>query len=408
MRAAFPVMTTNNGPKILVVAEFAPGAPGGDWVNIKQHFRGLDWGQIYWWSFSDPSDSPSREFGGRHSSCKVSPRLLPNRKWTGLKSWAIDTFVLPYAQRHLASFINSVKPDLIFLMARAWIIPLAYQVMPKAKTHWHVALYDMPDVDGMVERLGRRRTERFTLMTDTIYKNASSRSVISPAMAEEMRKRTGVECSNLFRCAVEPEAIARLREPAPKPPGDVIRIGYAGSILAESTFAHLVKAIQSIRNQLSRPVEIHLYGSQRYGNRDWFDPSLITEHGFISEAELDRHYRSGTWGVAIMHLEDVDPRYNHFSFPCKFSMSLAAGLPLICLGNPKTPLIELVRNYNVGLVSSEQSIAGLAGILLKGLEDFDRFEKYRTEILRCTETEFSAERKRQKLHELLNAARNNS
>jgi len=217
--AAFPEMTTNKAPRILVVAEFAPGAPGGDWVNIKQHFRGLDWGQIYWWSFSDVTASNPREFGGRHSSCKVSPRLLPNLRWNSAKAWFAENFVIPYAARHLSLYIESVKPHLIFLMARGWMIPLAYRVMPQAKTHWHMALYDMPDVDSMVQRLGRRRTDRFTIMTDTLFRNASSRSVISPAMAEDMRLRTGVECSNFFRCAVEPEAIARLREPAPSPPG---------------------------------------------------------------------------------------------------------------------------------------------------------------------------------------------
>jgi glycosyltransferase involved in cell wall biosynthesis len=242
-------------------------------------------------------------------------------------------------------------------------------------------------------------------MADTLYRNASSRSVISPAMAEDMRLRTGVECPNFFRCSVEPEALARLRDPAPKPPDDVIRIGYAGSILAEPTFARLVKALQKIRGQMSRRVEIHLYGSQLYGDRDWFDPDLIIEHGFISEAELHRHYRSGTWGLAIMHLDDVDPRYNHFSFPCKFSMSMASGLPLICIGHRKTPLIELARHYRLGLVLMEGDIDKLADSLRQGLDDFSRFEEYRAEILRCAETEFNAQRNRQTLHQLLDAAR---
>ena len=396
-------MITNKSPRILVVAEFAPGAPGGDWVNIKQHFRGLDWGQIYWWSFSGRGKN-FRDFGGNHSSCNVSPRFLPNLRWTGVKAWFVENFVIPYASRHLLKFIRSVEPDFIFLMARGWMIPLAYRVMPQTKTHWHMALYDMPDVDGMVQRLGAQRAARFRKMADVLYKNASNRSVISPAMAEDMRQRTGVECANLFRCAVEPEAMARLREPAPKPPDDVIRIGYAGVIIAEPTFVRLVKALQKIRGQLTRKVEIHLYGSQLYGDRDWFDPDLITEHGFISEADLNRHYRSGTWGLAIMHLDEVDPRYNHFSFPCKFTMSLASGLPLICIGHRKTPLIELAKDYHLGLISSESNVDKLAETLLDGLEDFSHFDDYRAEILRCAETEFNAERNRKKLHQLLDSA----
>jgi len=405
MAAIFPVTTTTHAPRILVIAEFAPGAPGGDWVNIKQHFRGLDWSQIYWWSFSGKSASNFREFGGRHSSCNVPPRLPPNRSWNGLRCWILDTFVMPYTAWHLLKFIRSVEPDLIFLMARGWMIPLAHEVMPQVKTHWHMALYDMPDVDGMLERLGRRRTDRFMGMAETLFKNASSRSVISPAMAEDMRLRTGVPCSNFFRCSVEPEAIAQLREPAPKPPDDVIRIAYAGTILAEPTFAHLVKAVQAIRGQLSRRVEIHLYGNHDYSNRDWFVPDLIIQHGFMSEADLNRDYRTATWGLAIMHQEDVDPRYNRFSFPCKFSMSLASGLPLICIGHSQTPLIELAREYHVGLLLTGSDVDKLAENLLQGLEDFSRFDEYRSEVLRCAENEFNAERNRKKLHQLLESAR---
>ncbi|HUB66407.1 MAG TPA: glycosyltransferase [Candidatus Methylacidiphilales bacterium] len=390
-------------PRILVIAEFAPGAAGGDWVNIKQHFRGLDWSQIYWWSFSGPSGIKSHEFGGKHSSCQIPPRLTPNQKWNGLKSWILDSFIIPHAARHLLSFIRLAQPDFIFLMARGWMIPLGHRVMPQVKAHWHVALYDMPDVDGMMQRLGRQRTDRFMNMADALYRNASSRSVISPAMAEEMRMRTGVACSTFFRCSVEPEALARLRQPLPPPQDDVIRIGYAGSILAEPTFVRLVKALQMIRPQLGHRVEIHLYGSQRYTNRDWFDSSLIIEHGFISEAELHRLYQQGTWGLAIMHLDDTDPRYNLYSFPCKFTMSLASGLPLICIGHPQSPLIELARNYRLGLLLTENDDKALAQRLLEGLADFSRFGEYRAGMARCAEKEVNAEQNRRKLHELLYA-----
>jgi glycosyltransferase involved in cell wall biosynthesis len=399
-----PEPKTTGSPRILVVAEFAPGAAGGDWVNIKQHFRGLDWSQIYWWSFIGQLQASPREFGGRHSACNAPMRLMPNQRGTAVKSWLVENIVMPYACRHLLHFIHLVKPDLIFLMARGWMIPLAYHVMPKTKAHWHMALYDMPDVDGMVQRLGRARTDRFTKMANTLYHKAASRSVISPAMAEEMHRLTGVACSDYFRCAVEPEVIARLREPAPKLPEDVIRIGYAGVIIAEPTFVRLVKALQRIRGQLKRRVEIHLYGLQRYADRDWFDPELIIEHGFISDAELDQHYRSGTWRLAIMHADEIDPRYNHYSFPCKFTMSLSSGLPLICIGHRDTPLIQLAKDYDLGLMIGETDIDSLAESLRAGLEDFSKFDHYRAEVLRCAETEFNAAIKRGRIHEWLNEA----
>jgi len=117
--------------------------------------------------------------------------------------------------------------------------------MPRTKTHWHVALYDMPDVDGMVQRMGRARTERVTVMADKIYREASSRSVISPAMAEKCACGPVWSATIFFAARSSRKQWPGSAYP-PKPPDDVIRIGYAGVIIAEPTFVRLVKALQSI------------------------------------------------------------------------------------------------------------------------------------------------------------------
>ena len=318
----------------------------------------------------------------------------------------MENIMAPYAARHLLAYIESVKPDLIFVMARCWIIPIVYRVMPKAGAHWHMALYDMPDIEPIVRQVGQGRADRFMGYAETMFRNASSRSLISPPMAEDMRERTGIECNTFFRCSVEPEMIAKLREPLPPPVDDVIRICYAGTIHVEPAFEIFIAALKSIRHQLKRRLEVHLYGSQLYQDRAWFDPDFIFEHGFLSEADLDREYKKGTWGLAIMHLEDIEPRYNHFSFPCKFSMSLAAGLPLICIGHQRSGLMELTRHYDVGLQYTEKDMATLGEKLRDHLEDSSHFNKYRAEMLRCAETEFNAAANRQKLHKLLYAAAN--
>jgi len=294
-----------------------------------------------------------------------------------------------------------VKPDFILFLAHGWAIPVVYRVMPRVETHWHLALHDMPDTAGMVESLGRKRTARFMTHTDELYRRASSRAVIGPAMAEDMRLRTGIECSNYFRCAVEPEILPKLSEPSPKPQDDVIRIGYAGTVIAESTFARLVAALPAVRQRLDRKIEIHLYSWHGYKDRPWFDSSLIIEHGPKSEAEVYACYQQLTWGLAIMNLEDTDPRYNRLSFPCKFTAALAAGLPLICIGHRHSALIELAKNYRLGLLLTDEDADHFADKLCEGLADFSRFGEYRLEIARCAETEFNAERNREKLHEMM-------
>lgn len=393
-------MPPNPSPRVLVVAEFAPGTAGGGWVILRQLLRGLDWSQIYWWSFFSERSS-SYQFGGRHRSYNIPYQLSPNLRLTQLKGWILENMVTPYAARDLLSFTGSIKPDFILFLAHRWTIPVVYRIMRQVKTHWHLALHDMPDTANWVGSLGRRRTARFMSYTEELYRHASSRAVISPAMAEDMHQRTGIACSNIFRCAVEPEILPTLREAEPQPDEGVISIGYAGTIVADSTFALLVAALRTVRRRLNRKVEIHLYSWHRYREMDWFDSSLIIEHGPKSEAEVHARYRKLTWGLAIMNLDDGDPRYNRMSFPCKFTAALAAGRPLICIGHRQSALVKLAKNYRLGLLLTDEDAPILADKLSEGLADFSRFGEYRSEIARCAESEFNAELNREKLHQLM-------
>ncbi|HEY0256795.1 MAG TPA: hypothetical protein VGC39_05070 [Candidatus Methylacidiphilales bacterium] len=197
-------------------------------------------------------------------------------------------------------------------------------------------------------------------------------------------------------------------EPNKKPADDVIRIGYAGTIIADSTFARLVAALRKVRERLNRKIEIHLYSWHSYRERDWFDPTLIFDHGAKSEAEIYDCFQKLTWGLAITKLEDDDPFYNRYSFPCKFTAALAAGLPLICLGHRQSALIQLAKNYQLGLLLTDEDENQLEDKLAEGLADFSRFAQYRSEISRCAEKEFNAADNRAKLRDLMNASQGQS
>jgi glycosyltransferase involved in cell wall biosynthesis len=314
--------------------------------------------------------------------------------------------VAPYAARDLLSFIHTVRPDFIFFLAHLWAIPVVRRVMPKVKCHWHLALHDMPDTGGWVQSLGRKRATRFMAFTEELYGRASSQAVIGPEMADDMRLRTGIDCHHVFRCAVEPETMIKLQSPITFSKDDVIRIGYAGTIIAEETFARLVAALKVVRERIHRKIEIHLFSWHSYKNETWFDASLIIEHGAQTEAEIYKRYQELTWGLAIMKLDDNDPRYNRMSFPCKFTAALAAGLPLICMGNQHSALINLAKNYRLGLLFTDADVGQLEEKLCAGLTDFSRFPEYRQESARCAAREFNAERNRAELNELIRASMN--
>jgi hypothetical protein len=391
--------TTTTSPRILIVADFGPGSGGGSWVLLKQFLRGLDWNRVYWWSLFDAPSS--HEFGGRHRSCHVPPRLKPNKSLNEMRGWIFEEIIVRYASARLLAYIREVKPDFILLLAHQWGIPIARRVMPQVKANWHLALHDMPDTAGAMAQMGSARAGRFMEDLDDLYLKATNRAVVSQAMADEMRKRTGLECHHIFRCAVEPEILDKLSQPRPKPGDEVIRIGYAGTIIVEGVFARLVAALRIVRERTRRKVEIHLYSWHSYRDRDWFDPEIVIEHGARSEIEIYKSYQELTWGLAIMGLDDSDPRYNRFSFPCKFTTCLAAGIPLICLGHHESSLQRLIANYQLGLCYSDLDTVPLADYLEGRLFDFSSFDLYRSEIARCARIEFNAEHNRQALHSLM-------
>ena len=394
-------MSANPKFKLLLAAEFTPGSPGGDWFHLKQLLRGFDWGRLSWWSMFGGAKGTTN-LGPRLSSCDVPAKLVPVERALPVKRLLMQALGVPRAAAHLEQFIREQKPDLLWLMAKGWTIPVFHRVAPRLGIPWHISVYDMPDIAENMHRLGPTLTAKHTRMAEELYAGAASRCVIGDPMAAELERKTGVKAELVERCAVEPEALAKLREARPTPATaarvGAIRIGYAGSIIAEEAFAFFVAALQQIRGRLASPVEIHVFGSQRYAGKPWFDPTLIIEHGFVSDADLDKLYGECAWGLAMMRMDDDDPRYNRFSFPCKFTMALASGLPLICLGHPQSGLMELALRYRLGVMITEPDVAKAAELLLAELPDTTRAGGYHSEIVRCAEEEFNAEKNRTRLY----------
>lgn len=389
--------------KLLLAAEFTPGSPGGDWFHLKQLLRGFDWNRLSWWSmFGEPKETSN--LGARLDTCRVPGRLIPARRFLPAKRFLMRSLAVPWAAAHLRKFVALQKPDLIWIMAHDWTIPVFHRVLPALGIPWHISVYDMPDIGSNVRRLGASMAEAHLRMTEKLYAKASSRCVIGQPMALEFERKTGVKPELIERCAVEPEALEALealtaRRPAAGP-RTTLRIGYAGTIIAEETFALFVSALQKIRHELPAPVEIHVFGSERYGDRRWFDPSLIVEHGFVTDAELDKLYGECHWGLAMMHLDDADPRYNRFSFPCKFTMALSSGLPLICLGHPQSGLMALAQHYRLGIMITDHDLEKTAALLRQELPRTDRLAEFHAEIVRCAQTDFNAGKNRSRLHAL--------
>ena len=198
--------------------------------------------------------------------------------------------------------------------------------------------------------------------------------------------------------------LAKLPYPATPPEDDTIRIGYAGTVVAQEAFAAFVAGVKAARAKTKRKIEIHLYSWHAYRDRPWFDPEIIIEHGSRTEEEVYQEYRKMNWGLVLMHTTDEDPRYNRFSFPCKFTSALATGIPLICMGHHESTLIQLSRRYDLGLLLTDEDQSRIGDILAAGLVDTSRLDHFLKEGARCANEEFSAARNREALNKYIEVA----
>lgn len=377
-------------PKILIAAIFVPGTPGGDWVILQHLLRGIDWNRLSWWAMFAGESHLTKALAERLHVFDAPYRLAPARKWRWLRGILFENVVVPLAARHLRQAIQREKPDRLWIVSYGWAIPVFHRVVPKLGIPYHFSMHDMPETLPMVNMLGAGRARRFLKMQDRLYSGAASRNVVWKSMGDVMEKRTGVPAEFEFRCSIEPETIEKLRLPPPEKDRSEIRIGYAGTILAEDSFEFLVRTLQAIRPSAPIPVRIHLFSSHSYRDRPWFDPEIIVEHGHLSFQDLQKPYSECHWGLALMQLDDRDPQYNRFSFPCKFTQSLAAGLPIISIGHSASTLVELASQYDLGCCLTEKDLATANGRLHDALMREGPPSQYRNEALRCAEKNFSA------------------
>lgn len=380
--------------KILICAIFPPGAAGGDWVIIQHLLRGVDWKRLSWWSLFGSQSHLAKTLGDRLHLFNAAHRLAPAKKWKRFRGLLFEHIVVPLAACHLRKTIQKEKPDRLWVVSYGWAIPVFSRVIPKLGIPYHFSMHDMPDTAPMVEMLGVNRAQRFQLMQDQLYSGAMSRNVVWRSMGEIMQQRTGIAAEYEFRCSIEPENLERLKLPPPEKDISEIRIGYAGTILAEDSFAFLVQALKEIRKSSPIPICIHLFSSHTYHDRPWFDPEIVIERGHMTFQELQKPYAECHWGLALMQSDDRDPQYNRYSFPCKFTQSLAAGLPILSIGHSTSTLLQLATQYDLGCCISEKDIDKATEILQSKLISPPQTQHYRTEAYQCAHEYFNADQMR--------------
>ncbi|MDQ6911320.1 MAG: hypothetical protein M3128_00390 [Verrucomicrobiota bacterium] len=304
---------------------------------------------------------------------------------------------MPRASKKFYSIIDRIRPDTIWIVPHQWAIPPLGHVLPHKDVPYHISIHDYPDAHHPERTIGRDLTTDLVVTVENLYRRAASRDTISNEMAADMESRTGASANQILHAGVEPADFEYLEQAVPVN-RDVIKIAYAGTIVARQTVLAFVRSLTHVRKEIARRIELHLFSAHTSASQPWFNREWMIEHGELGASELLAHLRECDWGLAPMELTDENPRYNRFSLPTKVVSYLAAGLPTICIAHSSSTIAHLAGRYSLGIQIDETNADRIDEILRVGLSNSEERARRRLEIVRCARAEFDAETMRARLY----------
>ena len=379
----------------MVVTEFPPNARGGGGALVSQMLAGYPTKCICWWNCR-PANGHRESHNFRHYQFPLPNRLYPNVRLSGIKAWLLEKFWVPLATVHLRKTVAQIAPDQIWLMLHAWSIPPIYEAGLVESHSCHASIWDYQDGSHFFGHFGRERSRRFADMAESLYQRAATCDAVSLPMLEDLAQRTGRRDAIIVHSGLEPAQLETIAADI-SPPTSEIRIAYAGTIIVSETFELFVRALESIRHKLSRPLRLEFFGGSNHHRTRWFNSEWMKEHSRMDEADLLKTLRQCTWGLTLMDVTDKNPRYNRFSFPNKFGTYLSAGLPLIVIAHSESSAAKIAKVYHLGVYTDCQDVVPLAKQLLTALVEENPRQRFRSEILRCAQNEFDAMKMRRQL-----------
>jgi hypothetical protein len=323
---------------------------------------------------------------------------LPSRRLTAAKCLVLERIWAPLAAWHLRRTIQTVKPDVVFIVMYNWPIIVAAKTRFPNGTRLHVSLLDYPDTQAFKRIWGILLAQRFVDSVYSLVRRAHSWDGITPAMVEEISANTGRSDGLVVHPGFEAHQIRALETRQETPPEELVRIAYVGTVISKQEFLEMVAALERLRPTLKRRLVWEFFGGRGYRNEPWFNPEWMIEREILpTDQDLIEALQRCAWGVVVMDPGGRDPRYSRFSFPGKVGAYLAAGVPLLGLGHVASSLADLMRRHPVGRFSTAARREELAGFLRESLDLPHPRQVFREAVLHCAREEFNADWIRRRL-----------
>jgi glycosyltransferase involved in cell wall biosynthesis len=394
---------TKRFPKIFFVYDYRPDSRILADL-IRQLLLGYPTEKIAWWyTRQTPTYAKPDLQAGSLYHFPLPAKLVPNQRWTKVKSLFMENIWVPLAARRLRLAIKDAKPDIVwvFCNVHCWS-GVAATVAGLRGVRLHVSLWDYHDVRGGVHAMGKARARRFMDYTFQLIKQADSYDTLCPASMEEIYLRTGRKDGLMVHSGFEPNHLQALLSGSNQQvqEDEVLRLAYVGTIISEKGFFRTLAALDKIRNALKRKVVLEFFGNRNYRSQPWFQPDWMLEHGLFTDQGLIDVVRRCSWGIVVTDPEGEDLPYSRFSFPNKVGTYLSAGVPVLGFGNPQSCLIRMMQEHSFGRFTSATDAGELEKFLLESFQIKSPRELFQDGILRCAQTEFNAAEMRARLWQL--------
>jgi hypothetical protein len=198
---------------------------------------------LIWWSCVRQSNSAAAQKVKQHYCAEIPPKLMPQRKFTTLKSAILERIWAPIAGAHLRRTVNRCAPDAVWAIPHNWSILPLVRGLEVGRIGVHVTVQDYVDVHEQARKFGPARCGRMACSADRLYIAATTRDATSRPMLNDLESRTGASGEQMLHAGVEEHQLRMLRSRYVEAPLE-LRIAHAGTILVPEEFALFVAALQ--------------------------------------------------------------------------------------------------------------------------------------------------------------------
>jgi hypothetical protein len=353
--------------KILIVAAFPPGSAGGSWPIIEQLLKDYPQENIAWWFLGEPNQKWNSSYCFTNYFGPIPRFFVPGKWFKNFRTYLFNLIIKPLSLLHLLNFLKRINPDVLLTIPQGLTIPVIFSLIKLLKsvklignTSFHVSVHDMADTANAIKIFGLNSAHQFQKKLEWIYQQADSRDCITKEMGLELQSQTGKKQDLVIMYGAEENEIRKVSNNKIQTHTSFINIGYAGTIISTNEFILFVNAIRLINNKYNYSISIHLFSNHNYNECSWFDPNLIINHGFLSGNKFREEYSKMNYALCLMPIGHDDHRYSDFSIPCKFTKSMAEGIPIICLAGKSTTVYKMISKYDAGFYSSAKTPSFLA------------------------------------------------